>query len=470
MDVKTGSYVAEAKKELENPASRMFLDFFLPVLSAVREIGMGSFPDPAAALEQARAIRRRSVANLPVLLETFEKNAVKAGAKVFWAENAHAANMYIRDLVNRHDIPYVTKGKSMITEELGLNEVLEKNGTEVFETDLGEFIIQLLEKPPFHIIGPAINIPTEDISRIFMEKAGMKNPSADPVVLGQAAREFLRDKFRRMRLGITGVNMAVAGTGSIINVENEGNIRFNKSAPGIQVSVMSLEKVVESLDEAMHMLRILCRNGTGQKLTSYVTVDTGPRKPDEIDGPEELHIVVLDNGRSRIYENPKTREVLQCIRCGACINICPVFRKVGGYPYGWAYTGPIGKLLNPLLLGLDRTRDLYGACTLCKACKTVCPAGVDHPAMILYFRNRDMARDPLLKGEGATFAERFLARSAAFAASRPRVWNTAARMAGILASRLGHSHPAARAWTLKRSFPSFPYKTYRDIRKKGSMP
>ena len=465
MDINTENYVNEARKELENPGSRMFLDFFLPVLSAVRDIGMGSFPDPAAALARARAIRKKSVADLGRLLSTFEKNAVKAGAKVFWAETAHEANAYIRDLVNRHKIPYVTKGKSMITEELGLNDFLAKNGTPVFETDLGEFIIQLLEKPPFHIIGPAINIPTDQISRIFMEKAGMKDPSSDPVALGQAAREFLRDKFRHMRLGITGVNLAVAETGSIVNVENEGNIRFNKSAPDIQVSIMSLEKVVENLDEALHMIRVLCRNGTGQKITSYVTVDTGPRKPDEPDGPSELHIVILDNGRSRIYQNPKTREVLQCIRCGACINVCPVFRKVGGYPYGWAYTGPIGKLLNPLLLGLDRTQDLYGACTLCKACKTVCPAGIDHPSMILYLRNRNMNRDPELNGQGATFGERLFAKAASLSASRPMFWNKVALKALTVAGRHPDLGPV-RAWTLKRRFPSIPQKTYRSLRKK----
>jgi len=466
MDVKTESYVAEAKKELANPSSRMFLDFFLPVLSAVREIGLSSFPDPQAAVERARVIRRQSVGKLGKLLETFERNALKAGAKVFWAKSAADANMYIRDLINRHKIPYVTKGKSMISEEMGLNDVLEKNGTAVYETDLGEFIIQLLEKPPFHIIGPAINIPTDEICQIFMERAGMKNPTNDPVALGQAAREFLRDKFKHMQLGITGVNMAVAETGSIINVENEGNIRFNKSAPAIQVSVMSIEKIVATMDDALHMLRMLCRNGTGQKLTSYVTVDTGPRKEDEMDGPEELHIIILDNGRSKIYENPKTREVLQCIRCGACINICPVFRQIGGYPYGWAYTGPIGKLLNPLLLGLDRTSDLYGACTLCKACKDVCPAGIDHPAMILYFRNRNMEQDRTLNGKGATFGETFFANTAALACSHPFFWKTATKIGKAAAVRFGIGHPLVKAWTEKRSFPPLPKKTYSDIRKR----
>jgi L-lactate dehydrogenase complex protein LldF len=466
MDVKTQSFVKEARKELKNPDSRMFLDFYLPVLSAVREIGLTSFPDPTAAVEQSRAIRRNAVADLGNLLETFERNAVKNGANVFWAENSAAANAYIRDLVNRHNVPYVTKGKSMICEETGLNGVLENNGTDVFETDLGEFIIQLLEKPPFHIIGPAINIPPDEICRVFMEKAGMEKATTDPVELGQTARKFLREKFRGMKLGITGVNMAVAETGSIINVENEGNIRFNKSAPEIQVSVMSIEKIVPTLSDAIHMLRMLCRNGTGQKLTSYVTMDTGPRKQGELDGPSELHIVILDNGRSRIHQNPRTREVLQCIRCGACINICPVFRQIGGYPYGWAYTGPIGKLLNPLLLGLERTKDLYGACTLCKACKIVCPAGIDHPSMILYFRNRNMEKDRFLNGNGSSFAEKAFAFSAAFAGSHPTAWNLGTKIAKALARRLGPGNTLFKPWTDSRKLPEFPRTSYRDIRNK----
>lgn len=462
MDIKTEQFRNEAKKALADPTSRTFLDFFLPVLSLVREMGLSSFPDPGAAVEKSRAIRKNAVARLGGLLETFEKNAIQNGTTVYWAKDAQDANDYVLNLIRKHKIPYVTKGKSMISEEIGLNTALEEHGIPVFETDLGEFIIQLLDKPPFHIIGPAINIPPQDICEAFMSKAAMKKATTDPVELGYAARLFLRDKFQHMRMGITGVNMAVAESGSIINVENEGNIRFNKSAPEIQVSVMSLEKIVPTFKDAFHMLRMLCRNGTGQKLTSYVTIDSGPKRENEIDGPQELHLIILDNGRSRIHENPNTREVLQCIRCGACINICPVFRHIGGYPYGWTYTGPIGKLLNPLFLGLDRTSDLFGACTLCGACKSVCPAGIDHPKMILYFRNQNMAADKTLKGHGSSPENRLAATAMSLAASRPMLWHKGSTWGRSIIRRLGPLGKRLSAWTRHRDLPRLPERSFRD--------
>lgn len=462
MDIKTESFREQARQSLADPTSRTFLDFFLPVLSMVRDIGMASFPDPVAAVARSRAIRNNAVARLGELLERFEAKAIENGTTVYWADDADDANRYILDLIRTNQVSYVTKGKSMISEEIGLNTALSQAGIPVFETDLGEFIIQLLGKPPFHIIGPAINIPPEAIRDAFMAQAGMETATVDPVALGQAARRFLRDKFRHMTLGITGVNMAVAETGSIINVENEGNIRFNKSAPDIQVSVMSLEKIVPSMDEALHMLRILCRHGTGQKLSAYVTVDSGPKKEGEIDGPRELHLVILDNGRSRIYENPRTRQVLQCIRCGACINVCPVFRQIGGYPYGWAYTGPIGTLLNPLFLGLEKTRDLFGACTLCGACKAVCPAGIDHPAMIRYYRERNRAGDRHLNGEGGHPVERLAALAASVVAGHPRLWHGATRAGRGLLRRFGPRGRRLRAWTRYRGLPALPDTSFRD--------
>lgn len=393
MEIKTQDFVAVASRELKNARSRMFLSRLAPYFANSCLKAMKTFPDPAAAVEYGRAIRADVMARLPELLEAFEKNAKACGTKVVWAKNAAEANAFILNLARERGIQYVTKGKSMVTEEMGLNDFLKDNGIEPIETDLGEFIIQLLGRPPFHIVGPAINLPVEEIRDLFMAKGVMTEPTTDRIKLGAAARGYLRDKFRHLEMAITGVNMAVADTGAILNVENEGNIRLGKASAKIQVSIMSLEKVIPTMSDAMHLMRLLCRHCTGQKLSSYISIDCGPKKEKEVDGPEELYIIILDNGRSDIYHDLKSREALRCIRCGACLNVCPVYGKIGGYPYGWAYSGPMGQMLNPLLLGLDKTFDLYHATTLCGACKTVCPAGVDHPGLFLHYRAQRVDKD-----------------------------------------------------------------------------
>lgn len=388
MEIKTDQFVATAARELKNSRSRMFLSRLAPYFTRSCLEAMKTFPEPKTAIEYGRAIRGDVIFRLPELLQEFEKNATACGAQVVWAKDAIEANEFILNLARKNGITYVTKGKSMVTEEMGLNDYLRSNGIEPFETDLGEFIIQQLDRPPFHIVGPAINLPVEEIRDLFLAKGFLTEPTTDRVKLGAAARVYLREKFCHLQMGITGVNMAVADTGAIINVENEGNIRLCKSSPQIQVSIMTLEKVVPTMADAMHIARLLCRHCTGQKLSSYVSIDCGPRKARDVDGPDELYIIILDNGRTEIYQDLKGREALRCIRCGACLNACPVYGTIGGYPYGWAYSGPMGQMLNPLLLGLDKTYDLYHATTLCGACKEVCPAGIDHPGLFLQSRAR----------------------------------------------------------------------------------
>ncbi len=417
MKVNTRNFVQTAEREMQNQYARAFLALMPPVIAALRVQVMGSFPDPEAAQELGRAIRAEAVARMPDLLEEFERNAVAAGARVLWARDASEANELVLSIARERNVTEVTKGKSMISEETGLNEAFKNNGIEPFETDLGEFIAQQLERPPFHIVGPAINVPVEEICDLFMKKAGMEKATTDPVELGYAARLFLRDKFRRVRMGITGVNVAVAETGAIVNVENEGNIRFNKSSPLTQVSLMSIEKVVPTMNDALHLVRLLCRNCTGQGISAYVSIDRGPKMKEEFDGPEELFIIIVDNGRSRIYEDVKMRQVLRCIRCGACLNLCPIYSKIGGYPYGWAYSGPMGQVLNPALLGVDDTSDLFNACTLCGTCREICPAGVDHPELFLYYRE--------LEAEGKKMS------SGRWEARFFKLWGTAAAHTGL---------------------------------------
>jgi len=468
MKVNTERFRDVVTREIADISSRTFLQVLPPLFAALREAGLASFPDPAAAQALSRHIRADVIARLPDLLEEFEENASARGAKVVWARNAAEANEFILKLAKERKIAYVTKGKSMVSEELGTNEVLIRNGIEAYETDLGEFIAQQLERPPFHLVGPAVNVSVEEICDLFMEKAEMEEPTTDPVELGYAARLYLRDKFHHLEMGITGINMAVAETGSIINVENEGNIRLSKSSPRIQVSVMSLEKVVPTMDDALHLLRMLCRNCTGQALSAYVSIDTGPKKADEIDGPEELYIVIVDNGRTRFYADLKAREALRCIRCGACMNNCPVYTTIGGYPYGWAYSGPIGQVLNPLLLGLDRTQDLYRACTFCGNCTSVCPGGVDHPGLFLHFRSKDVEGDGTFKGKPRPREERSTFELMSFAVTHDWFWNAAARLARPfynLKAKKGEVEELwgqFEGWFRSRNLPAIPKQTFHE--------
>ena len=429
MESQTEKYMEIAREQMKDEHARSVLDFFPVVLRMMRDAAFLNFPDPDQALVDSGAIRANAVSRLPELLERFEENAVKAGANVFWAETGGDANDYIARIAQEKGVSYVTKGKSMVTEELGLNEVLQERGIQAYEADLGEFITQLLKRPPFHIVGPALNLPLDVIRDVFLEKGVMTEPTLDPVELGLAARRYLRNKFHHLEMGVTGVNVAVADTGSIINVENEGNIRMCKSSPKVQVSVMTLEKVVESMADAFHIIRALCRSATGQQITAYASIDTGPKKPDEIDGPEELHIIILDNGRSKIYQDPEYREVLQCIRCGACLNFCPIYRKVGGYSYGWAYSGPMGQILSPMLLGLDKTRHLYHSCTLCQSCRVTCPGGIDHPRLLLTHRARNREKNEEYGGKGESLDLEARNRAFAVAASDSRIWDGAMRLA-----------------------------------------
>jgi L-lactate dehydrogenase complex protein LldF len=468
MEIKTEQFSKVAREGLQNAHSHAFLKLRANFVRMRRETALSTFPDAAAAQAYGATIRAEAIARLPELLEEFERNALANGAKVFWARDANEANEYIVNLAKEKGIEYVTKGKSMVTEELGLNEALEKNGVKAWETDLGEFIIQLLHLPPFHIVGPAINVPVEEVRDLFIEKINLKEPTLDPVQLGYAARLFLRDKFHRVRMGITGVNIAVAETGTLINVENEGNIRFTKSSPRTQISVMSLEKVVPTLEDALHLVRLLCRNCTGQKLSVYVSMDNSPKKADEMDGPEELIIVIVDNGRSRIYQDKVAREAMCCIRCGACLNSCPVYRQIGGYAYGWAYSGPMGQVLNPLLLGLEKTQDLYRATTLCGACKGVCPAGIDHPSLFLQYRAKDVLGEKTFRAKKRPGMERSFFRLWTWAVTRYWLWNLGVRMVRPFLNKEAHEGVLSKVrgpfegWFRSRDLPAMAEKTFHD--------
>ncbi|MBW2096017.1 MAG: iron-sulfur cluster-binding protein [Deltaproteobacteria bacterium] len=363
---------------------------------ALREGGFRELADPEGLRARGRAVKERCLANMPGLLRLLEKRVTDRGGIVHWAKDASTARGIILDLVSRYGIKTVVKGKSMMTEEIALNQALVEKGIEVWETDLGEFIVQLAGEIPSHIIAPAIHMNKEEVARLFCDKLGVPY-TENPEELTMVARRVLREKFLGADMGITGGNMVVAETGTLALFENEGNIRMSTSLPKVHVALIGIEKVVETWDDFSVLMTLLSRSAAGQKMPTYLSLITGPRMSDEQDGPEAFHLVLLDNGRSDILGDQVLRDSLFCLRCGACLNVCPVYKRIGGHSYGWVYSGPIGILLDSELLPPGSARDLAFACTLCGGCAEVCPVLIDHPKMILDFRRR-LAEDPMWKG------------------------------------------------------------------------
>src|SRR5437016_1070852 len=344
-----------------------------------------SLPNWEELRSQARAIKDETLLHLDQYLEQFESNATKAGAQIHWARDAVEANRIVCRLARDRKARLVVKSKSMATEEIHLNAALEAEGIEALETDLGEYIIQLAGETPSHIIAPAIHKTKDQIAQLFVAKLGIA-PTDDIATLTITARRVLREKFAAADIGITGVNFGVAETGTILILENEGNIRLTTSLPGTHIAIMGIEKIIPRFADLEVFLKLLPRSGTGQHLTAYQSLITGTKRSREDEGPDELHIILLDNGRSRMLAHPTTRQSLACIRCGACLNACPVYQQVGGHAYGSVYPGPIGAVITPQLFGLAKAAQLPYASSLCGACREVCPVKIDIPELLLYLR------------------------------------------------------------------------------------
>ena len=346
---------------------------------------LAAFPDAeelSHLREQGEAIRAYALAHLRELLEELERNCTASGIRVHWAETCDQANQAVLEIVRRRDASMLIKGKSMVSEELGLNAFLEARGIEVVETDLGELIVQLAGERPFHIIAPAIHKDRRNIAELFKTRFPDIPYSEGAEELTAAARTLLRERFRGALVGLTGVNFAVAETGTLALVENEGNGRMCTTAPDVHIAVAGIEKVVARLDQVPPLLTLLTRSATGQPITTYVNMISSPRRDGELDGPREVHLILLDNGRTRIFADPELRSTLRCIRCGACMNHCPVYTRIGGHAYGTVYPGPIGSVLEPQLQGLDKKGELADASSLCGACSEVCPVGIPIPQLL----------------------------------------------------------------------------------------
>lgn len=385
---------------------------------------LANYPQVEAVRDHLKKIRAATLSNLAEHLETFEWNATAAGAQVHWAADAAEANRIILEIAEKHKVSLVAKSKSMATEEIKLNEALQNANISPVETDLGEWIIQLSNEPPYHIIGPAIHKTRGQVAELFERESGKPMDANDIPALTEAARQMLRKEFLAADMGVSGANIAVAETGSIVLVTNEGNGRMVTSVPKVHVAVMGIEKVAPDWDAAAAWLSLLARSATGQPLSIYTTVLTGPSRELDPDGPEEMHIVLLDNGRSKLVGTPY-EEVLQCLRCGACLNICPVYRVAGGHAYGSPYSGPIGAVVSPLLFGMENYEGLPHASTLCGACKDVCPVRIDLPRMLLELRS-DQVKQGIVNRTDALGE-----RAVAFVMDKPRLWQMATGMARI---------------------------------------
>ena len=427
--------------------------------------------------EEARRIKIHALDHLDYYLDLLHENVTRAGGRVHFAKDSAEANAIVGEIVRTRNIRVATKSKSMVSEELDLNHALEAQGVEVFETDLGEYIIQLAEETPFHLVAPALHKTKEQVAQLFTDKLGI--PYMDDIdALAAAARVALRDKFLLADLGISGANFLVAETGTLVIITNEGNGRLCTSAPRVHIGITGMEKVIPSMQDLAVFLRLLPRSATGQRITSYVSMVSGPRRADDEDGPEEFHLILVDNGRSKMLADPHLREALYCIRCGACLNICPVYQKVGGHAYGWVYPGPIGAIVTPNLVGLGQAPDLPQASSLCGACREACPVKINIPRMLLHLRQKS-AESPSPEEKTGTGAAGFAA------AAYTKVMEQPSRLAGVrklgrlcLAVMAGLPFlpiskgqgriskaglPLLSRWTRSRDLPEPPPKAFRDI-------
>ena len=426
----------------------------------LRREAFASFPEGEALRDQARAIKEATLQHLDHHLETLIDNVERLGGHVHFAATPAEARAIIVDIARRTGARMAVKSKSMATEEIHLNEALEAAGVTPVETDLGEYIIQLAHERPSHIIAPAIHKTKGQVAELFTREL-TRPAEPDPEALTRIARAELREKFLQADLGITGANFAVADTGTVVLVTNEGNGRMVTSLPRVHVAVMGVEKVVPSFTDLMVFLAILAKSATGQKLSVYTSLVQGPRRAGELEGPEEFHLVLLDGGRIAQIAGP-LREALSCLRCGACLNVCPVYRQIGGHAYGYTYPGPIGILLTAMLEGAPAVKDLAHASSLCGACADACPVRIDIPRMLIELR-REVGDEKI-----APWTERVAFRLLATLLRRPGLYRLAAKVGRVLQRPFTRDGRIRRLplvfgeWTRTRDLPPVAPRTFQE--------
>jgi L-lactate dehydrogenase complex protein LldF len=457
LDIQLERFVENYCRALENAQLQRALSFAAARFALARQRAISSLGrDWDDLRERARQIKEHTLANLDRYLEQFASNVERHGGKVFWARDAAEANSYIVELAQRRGLRSVVKSKSMMTEEIELNRALARVGIEAVETDLGEYIVQLAGERPSHIIAPAIHKTRGEIADLFAEKLCAER-TEEIEKMTELARRTLRERFISAGMGVTGANFAVAETGTIVLIENEGNIRMATSLPPVHVALMGIEKVIPRFEDLIVFLKLLPLSASGQKMSAYVSFITGARRSPGEEGPEELHVIILDNGRIKMMADEKLRESLYCIRCGACLNVCPVYQKIGGHAYGWIYPGPIGSVLTPQLVGRARAAPLPFASSLCGACRDACPVKINLPELLLQLRYEIQQQTRA----GGTALERLIFKVWAAAMKGPSRYRMAARLIRLIQESFGLSS-ALGPWLRERDFPGFAMRSFRE--------
>jgi L-lactate dehydrogenase complex protein LldF len=463
MEVRLSSNIqsALADETLQGNLRRAFVDTLHSRNQAVSEV-----PNWEELRHYARDVKAHTLSRLPEYLQSLEEKILEQGGKVIWAESGQEAVQFILDLSHRRGVREVVKGKSMLSEEIHLNRSLERAQIKPVETDLGEYVIQLAGEMPSHLIAPALHKSRKDIADLFVQELGM-TPTGDVLEIVATARKLLRHHFLTARIGITGVNFAVAETGTVVIVENEGNVGLSVSVPEVHIALMGIEKVIPRSRDLAVFLKLLTRSATGQKITSYVNCLNGPRRSDELDGPQEFYLILIDNGRSKILADSPMRQSLSCIRCGACLNVCPVYQTIGGHAYGSIYQGPVGAMLTPLLTSVSEAPEHAFASSLCGACHDICPVGIPIPEILVNLRERVQSEK---NRKAARFSvERLAMQIWARVMCSPILYARLGRWARMLDKVFGKSAmgrlpiPLFSRWMKHRDFPAVPPRSFREL-------
>ena len=442
------SFLAKSSIKAADLEHRRKINFNIGKYNTAVLKGKTQFADLESARKRAKNLKWRAIENLDTLLENFEAQIRSRGAHVIWAADANSALEQIGKICKERNCKTVVKSKSMVTEEIHLNAYLEGLGIESVETDLGEFIQQLDKEPPYHIVTPAMHKSKEDIAKLFYEKLGTA-PNLPPEALTLEARRILREKYIQAEVGITGANFIIADTGSIAITENEGNARLSSAFPKTHIVIAGIEKLIPSINDLALFWPLLATYGTGQKVTSYNTIISGPRLKNETDGPEELFVILLDNGRTNLLANEKVRESMYCIRCGSCLNACPVYKNIGGHAYETTYSGPIGSVITPHLKGMKSWNHLSFASSLCGNCTEVCPVKINLHELLLENRKESVSEG------NAGFAEKFAWKLWKKASLNRKYYNK-----GNAAIKNWVANKMVKGWTRHRADFNFPQESF----------